>query len=159
VKKTTIAKMAIVKKLGGVVEESLTAIRLIASFANEQKEEDKFKVLANETRKVAHVQEFWSSIIVGFFKFVIFGYYVFSFYIASIYMEKGMKNPCDGYKKYDIGGLLAVLVSFMTGMMQIFGLTPNIQALVKAKVVGKTIFDVIERVPEIKDHSGCVSTF
>jgi ATP-binding cassette subfamily B (MDR/TAP) protein 1 len=84
---------------------------------------------------------------------------VFSFYIASIYMEKGMKNPCDNYKKYDTGGLLAVLVSFMTGMMQIFGLTPNIQALVQAKVVGKTIFDVIDRVPEIKDHTGCVSSF
>jgi ABC-type multidrug transport system fused ATPase/permease subunit len=47
--------MGIVKKLGGVVEESLTAIRLVASFANEKKEEDKFRVLANETRKIAHV--------------------------------------------------------------------------------------------------------
>jgi len=38
--------MIIVKKLGGVVEESLSAIRLIASFANEKKEEEKFKKLA-----------------------------------------------------------------------------------------------------------------
>ena len=47
----------------------------------------------------------------------------------------------------------------MTGMMQLFGLTPNIQALIKAKVVGKTIFDVIDRVPEIKDHEGCITSF
>lgn len=46
--------MAIVKKLGGVIEESLTAIRLIASFANEKKEEDKFYKLADQTKKVAH---------------------------------------------------------------------------------------------------------
>lgn len=64
--------------------------------------------------------------IVGCFKMFIFGYYVYSFYLASIYMEKGKLNPSDGYKKYDVGKLLSVLVSFMTGMMQIFGLTPNI---------------------------------
>lgn len=29
----------------------------------------------------------------------------------------------------------------------------------KAKVVGHTIFDVIERVPEIRDHDRCVDTF
>jgi hypothetical protein len=67
----------------------------------------------------------------------IFGYYVYSFYLASIYMQKGKENPCDGYKKYDVGKLLSVLISFMAGMMQIFGLTPNIQALIQAKIVGK----------------------
>jgi hypothetical protein len=34
--------MIVVKKLCGVVEESLTAVRLIASFANEDKEVEKF---------------------------------------------------------------------------------------------------------------------
>lgn len=47
----------------------------------------------------------------------------------------------------------------MMGMMMLFGLTPNIQALVKAKVVGHTIFDVLERVPAIKDHEKCLETF
>jgi ABC-type multidrug transport system fused ATPase/permease subunit len=39
----------------------------------------------------------------------------------------------------------------MTGMTMIFGLTPNIQALFKSKVTGKQIFDVIERLPLIRD--------
>ena len=47
----------------------------------------------------------------------------------------------------------------MTGMLMIFGLTPNIQALIKARVVGKEIFDVIDRVPEIKDHEKCTNDF
>ena len=85
-KKTTVAKMAIVKQLGGVVEESLSAIRLIASFANEKKEEEKFYKLAKETQAVAHNQEFWGSFVIGIFKMFIFGYYVYSFYIASIYI-------------------------------------------------------------------------
>lgn len=40
----------------------------------------------------------------------------------------------------------------MTGMMMIFGLNPNIQAIIKAKVVGRLIFDVIDRKPEIRDN-------
>ena len=159
VKKTTIAKMAILKRLGGVVEESLTAVRLISSFANEKKEEDKFTKLAEETRVVAHRQEFWSAFIVGIFKMFIFGYYVYSFYIATIYIEKRYRNPSKDNAVYDVGGLLSVLVSFMTGMMMIFGLTPNIQALIAAKVVGASIFEVIDRIPEVRDHEKCASTF
>jgi ABC-type multidrug transport system fused ATPase/permease subunit len=47
----------------------------------------------------------------------------------------------------------------MTGMLMIFGLTPNIQAIIKARVVGKEIFDVIDRVPEIRDHENCTDNF
>jgi ABC-type multidrug transport system fused ATPase/permease subunit len=47
VKNATIAKMGVVKKMAGVVEESLFAIKLIASFANEEKEIKKFEGLAN----------------------------------------------------------------------------------------------------------------
>jgi len=38
------------------------------------------------------------------------------------------------------------------GFMQFFGAAPNIAAIAKAKVAGKTIFDVIDRIPEIKDN-------
>lgn len=56
IKKSAIAKMGVIKRLGGVVEESLTAIRLIASFANEEKEEKKFTKLAEEVCVVAKKQ-------------------------------------------------------------------------------------------------------
>jgi hypothetical protein len=39
--------------MAGVVEESLFAIKLIASFANEEKEIKKFEKLANETLEVS----------------------------------------------------------------------------------------------------------
>jgi ATP-binding cassette, subfamily B, bacterial len=103
VKVTTAEKMEVMKKLGGAIEESLTAVRLIASFANEKKETEKFRRLSENVKVVAHRQEFWMSFIVGIFKFTIFAYYVYSFYIASIYIEKGYTNPCNGYKKYDVG--------------------------------------------------------
>ncbi len=54
VKTVTAEKMAVMKKLGGVIEESLTAIRLIASFANEKKETEKFRKLSENVKTVAH---------------------------------------------------------------------------------------------------------
>lgn len=159
VRKMTKKKMVVVKKLGGTIEEILTAIRLIASYANENIEAEKFKKLAEAVRDISHDQEFWLALTIGVFKFVIFLYYVYSIYIASIYLEKGYGNPSDHYKRYETGTLLTVFISFMTGMLMIFGLTPNIQALIKARVVGKEIFDVIDRVPEIKDHDKCTNDF
>ncbi len=152
-------KMAAVKKLGGCIEEILTAVRLIASYANEEIEAEKFRKLAAVVRDVTHDQEFWLALTIGVFKFVIFLYYVYSIYIASIYLEKGYGNPCNDYKTYETGTLLTIFISFMTGMLMIFGLTPNIQAIIKARVVGKAIFDVIDRVPEIRDHEGCSNNF
>lgn len=67
----------------------------------------------------------WLSGVVAMFKFSIFAYYG----IASIYIAKGYTNPSKSYKQYDTGQLLSVLVSFMTGLMMVFGLTPNIQAI------------------------------
>lgn len=158
-KRSAIAKMVVVKKMCGVVEESLTAIRLITSFANEKKEEDKFRALAEQTCEVAKHQQFWSAFVFGIFRMMIFGYYCYSFFLATIFIEKGRLNPSNNYEKYNTGQLLAVLIAFMTGMMMLFGIAPNMQALIKAKVVGHTIFDVIDRVPLIKDHEKSVNSF
>ena len=46
--------MEITKQLGGVVEESLSAIKLIASFANEEKEVKRFSDLATKVKEAAH---------------------------------------------------------------------------------------------------------
>jgi hypothetical protein len=50
-------------------------------------------------------------------------------------------------KEFDSGIILTVLMGLMMGIMTLMSLTPNIQALVKAKVVGFKIFEVIDRVP------------
>jgi hypothetical protein len=47
----------------------------------------------------------------------------------------------------------------MTGMTMLFAVQPGVEAIQRAKVVGKFIFDVIDRVPHIKDHEGCQSAY
>lgn len=124
VKKSTFLKVEVSKKMSGVIEESLSAIKLIASFANEEKEIKKFTDLANEVRVVAHKQEFWLSTFFAFFRLFIFGFYVYAFYIATIFIEKKRKNPCNNNEIYTTGDLLAVFVALMAGMMMIFSVTP-----------------------------------
>lgn len=97
--------------------------------------------------------------MVGVFKMFIFGYFCYAFFIATYFIQNKVGNPCKGYKPYNTGDLLSVLISFNMGMMMLFGLTPNMQAMIKAKVIGHTVFDVIDRVPEIRDHDKCTEKF
>ena len=135
-KKAFIDLMIVTMRLGGVIEESLSSIRLIASFANERKEQDKFEKLSLEAAQVAQKSHIAISAIVALFKMAIFGYYAYSFYIATFYIQHQKENPSNNYEVYNTGQLLAVLVSFITGMVMVLGLAPNLQALTKAKVVG-----------------------
>ena len=64
--------------------------------------------------------------MVALFKMFIFGYFCYAFYISTIYIEKKMLNPCNNYKPYNTGDLLAIFIAFNMGLMQLFGLTPNI---------------------------------
>jgi len=111
--------------MGGVVEESLSAIRLITSFANEDKEIKKFDTLANEVREISHRSEYWLAAMIGIFRFVIFGFYAYSFWIATVYIEKKKVNPNTG-ELYTTGDLLCILVALMSGISLLFGLNPNI---------------------------------
>jgi len=82
--------------------------------------------------------------MIGVFRLAIFGFYCFSFWIATVYIDQKMVNPNTG-SLYTVGDLLSVLVSLMTGMTMVFGLNPNVQALVRAKIVGRMVFEIIDR--------------
>jgi ABC-type multidrug transport system fused ATPase/permease subunit len=62
-------------------------------------------------------------------------------------------------KDFDSGTILIIVISIATGLINLLSLNPNIRAINEAKVVGKTIFDVVDRVPLINDHENCVSDF
>ena len=126
VKKATFASLEATKVLGGVTEEILSAVKLVASFAKEDSEFAKFDKQAQNVRRVAHKQEVLMSGIIGFFRMCIFLFYVYSLYIASIYIEKRKDNPSKDYKVYNVADLLTALIGMMSAMLVVFGLTPNI---------------------------------
>jgi len=155
VKKSSIEKVVVQKKLGGVIEEALSSVKLISSFAQEEREFKKFEKFADESRIITQQAEAWLSGFIALFRFFIYGFYVYSFWLASKFIQDNRINPNTG-NPYNVGELLSIMVSLITGMMMLFGLTPNIQAMVKAKVVGFMIFEVIDRKPEVRDNEVCL---
>lgn len=83
---------------------------------------------------------------------MIFGYFVFTYYIATVFVEKGIVNPKTG-EAYNIEEIVSITQAILMGMGQLTAILPNITNLSKALVVGKKIFDVVERVSEIGENS------
>ena len=53
VKKTTAERLEVIKELGGVVEETLTAIKVVTSFGREDREMAKFIGVSEKTKEIA----------------------------------------------------------------------------------------------------------
>ena len=87
VRKFTIQKLNVIKSLGGLAEETLTAIKVVAGFGREDREVRKFAKMSRRTRTVAKRYTFIYSFMVGIMKFAIFAFYAYSFYIGSTFIE------------------------------------------------------------------------
>jgi ABC-type multidrug transport system fused ATPase/permease subunit len=90
------------------------------------------------------------SIFVGFFRFSIFAFYMYACWVGSVLLKNHRINERT-HELYEAGNILAIIFAFKTGLLLLLTLSPNLQAVVKARVVGKMVFDVIDRVPEIRD--------
>ena len=88
-----------VKQLGGVAEETLTAIKVVTSFTREDRELRKFARFSRETMEVAKIASATSALMVGLMKFSIFFFYSYALFIGSYFIENKVMNK-DG-KLYD----------------------------------------------------------
>lgn len=53
--------------------------------------------------------------------------------------------------------LFQTLIALITGFVGLIAALPNVQAIVAAKTLGVLIFDVIERVPEVRNANGAIT--
>ncbi|CDW90801.1 abc transporter family protein [Stylonychia lemnae] len=132
-----------------VVEESLVLIKLIVSFSKEDKEIRKFEKLAEQAKNHSDKSENWTSAFIGLLKFIIFGFYGFNSYLGTIFIQYNITNPSTG-KDYTTGQIISVIVAFMNCTTMIFQISPSIQGIVKARVVGRQIYDIIDQAPKHK---------
>ncbi len=151
--KSMLGKLNVLKHLGGIAEETLTAIKVVASFGREERELRKFALWSRRTQKVAKKQTFFMSFMVGIIKFAIFGFYVYSLYIGSYFIQI-KKHNSRGDIPYDQKAVLSAVIALITGFVGVIAALPNIQSLMQAKTYGKLVFDVIERTPEIRNRQG-----
>jgi ABC-type multidrug transport system fused ATPase/permease subunit len=142
--------------MGGVAEETLTAIKVVASFGREEKELEKFVTWSLRTLKVAKRSQKMMSFMVGLMKFCIFFFYTFALLIGTVFMLNGhiIKKTGEVIGPREV---LIVVIALITGFIGLIAALPNIQTISAARVQGKLIFDVIDRVPEIRSHESSSS--
>ena len=125
VKRFTMQKLATIKHLGGIAEETLTAIKVVSSFGREDRELRKFAKWSRRTTTVAKKFTFMYSFMVGIMKFAIFGFYVYSFYLGSVFIENETINSKTG-EPYNQKDVLSVLIALITGYVGLIAALPNV---------------------------------
>ena len=141
VNKITAARFEVIKQMGGVVSETLYAIKVVASFGRENKEIDKFLAWTRKTEQVGKSFQRRFAFMVAIMKCAIFSFYTFAFYVGSVYIQDKKANPNNDNKPYVAQDVLTVLIALITGFLSLIAALPNIQAVQAAKQVGKGIFD------------------
>lgn len=72
------------RELGGFSEESLSALKLIVSFAQEKRAVELYELKARATRDVSQKANFCASLLYAVSRFVIFGFFVYCYFLATI---------------------------------------------------------------------------
>lgn len=85
VQKSTLDKLNVIKRLGGVAEETLTAMKVVTSFTREERELEKFTENAKATEQVAKKASATMAVTQGLMKFAIFFFYAYTLFIGSIF--------------------------------------------------------------------------
>ena len=82
--------------MGGIAEETLTAIKVVASFGREEKELKKFAKWTYRTRKLSRKQTMMYSFMVGIMKCTVFMFYVYAIFVGSFFIQTQTKNRATG---------------------------------------------------------------
>ena len=83
-------------KVGGFIEETLSAMKLIISFGQEEARLKEFKDLTETTYQLNKKTAIASGVIGGAFLGIAIGQSLFSWFIAGIFIEYEIKNPYTG---------------------------------------------------------------
>eukprot|EP01017_Pseudomicrothorax_dubius_P008771 TRINITY_DN12903_c0_g2_i2.p1 TRINITY_DN12903_c0_g2~~TRINITY_DN12903_c0_g2_i2.p1 ORF type:complete len:382 (-),score=101.96 TRINITY_DN12903_c0_g2_i2:34-1179(-) len=97
-----------------------------------------------ETQKYAHLM----GLMIGTMFFVSFSNYALGFWVGSKFIEGKVYNPST-QGDYNVGDVLIVFFSVITGTGRFAQLTPCLKAFATGKMEAKKIFAIIDSEPEI----------
>eukprot|EP00833_Pecoramyces_ruminatium_P009992 jgi/Orpsp1_1/1184024/evm.model.c7180000087701.2 len=135
------------EELGGIAHEAFTQIRTIVSFGTEQNEIDRYTDKLSKTRKYGIIKGHTTGISLG----LINGIIVASFSIAFIYGTRLIQD-----KELLYGDVLNTFMGIMMGSMTLFSIGVDSNIFSDAVVVATSLFDIIEREPQIKLDDGII---
>ncbi|AES64094.2 ABC transporter B family protein [Medicago truncatula] len=134
---------------GVVVEQTVGAIRTVASFTGEEKATEKYNNKLRIAYKSTVQQGLASGTGMGLLLLIIFGTYALAMWYGSkLIIEKG----------YDGGSVFNIIIAINTGGMSLGQTTPCINAFATGQVAACKMFETIKRKPNIDayDTSGVI---
>lgn len=128
VKQTTAERLEVIKELGGIVEEQLTAIKVVTSFGRQDIAMEKFTVQSERTRQIAENQAATYAIMVALMKFTTFLFYAYTFYVGSYFIQWQLPNTSKHSKSgvYDFVTVVQTVIAIITGFICMVGALPNV---------------------------------
>ncbi|KAI1321286.1 Multidrug resistance protein 1 [Mortierella claussenii] len=134
-------------KAGGLAEQAIGAIRTVTAFDGQKRELKKFNEVLAEAYKSGVKKAIATGLGMGGFMGVMFCSYALAFWYGARQVKDGNMQP---------GDVLTVLFGTVIGAFSIGNVGPNIAVFGKAQAAAYTIFQTIDRVPEIDafDPSG-----
>jgi ATP-binding cassette subfamily B (MDR/TAP) protein 1 len=100
-------KLAVSRQLCGHVEENITAIKLIVSFAKEKLAIEGFQHYSNLLRAVTYKREITISFLAALVRTLTFLYYAYSFWIGAMFVKSKRFNERT-QSEYDAGDVITV---------------------------------------------------
>ncbi|KAL5577101.1 hypothetical protein UlMin_018800 [Ulmus minor] len=125
---------------GNVVEQTVGAIRTVASFTGEKRAIEKYNTKLAIAYNVMTKQGLASGLGLGTIMLITFGTYGLAFwYGAKLVTEKG----------YDGGRVINVIFAVMVGGMSLGQASPNLNAFASGQAAAYKMFETIKRKPKI----------
>ncbi|KAM3607026.1 uncharacterized protein V6R79_000817 [Siganus canaliculatus] len=128
-------------KAGAIADEVLSAIRTVAAFGGEEKEAERY----DKNLAVAQDWGVKKGTIIGAFQGYLWCIIFLCFALAFWY---GSKLVIDT-KELTPGGLIQVFFGVLMAAMNLGQASPCLEAFASGRAAAKTIFDTIDREPEI----------
>ncbi|KAL7881975.1 hypothetical protein AOLI_G00088240 [Acnodon oligacanthus] len=128
-------------KAGAIADEVLSSIRTVAAFGGEDKETDRYDRNLEEAQTWGVKKGAIIGIFQGYLWCIIFFCYALAFWYGSkLVIETKELTP---------GTLIQVFFGVLMGAMNLGQASPCLEAFASGRAAAKSIFDTIDRMPEI----------
>lgn len=138
------------EKAGGIAEEIIYHIKTVASFANFEYEIKRFDEKLQESLKAGIGGGFKSALTMGFLYFLVFASYTLAVWFGSRLIYEKEFNSNTG-KPFAAGDVLTVLFTIVFGAFSLGQAAPNMKAISEAMNAAYEFFELLQRVPQIKN--------
>ena len=121
---------------------------MVQAFGQEQTESTNYDRYLGRARNIGIKVHVKGAFAVGFFFFVMFGYYAYAFFTGSFLITGQVYNSNKG-ADYTAGDIMTCFFGIVFGVFSLGSATPNIKAVTEARIAGKIAFETIDRKPKI----------